>query len=83
MLPIKFLECSWKGGRGGHAQYEGASYVVKRDNVAPNFMAMLPKSMVRVTDVFIVNSSKTSITLTILLGNIAIKFGATLSLSMR
>ena len=36
--------------------------------------------MVRVTDVFIINSSKTSITLTILSGNIAIKFGATLSL---
>ena len=46
-------------------------------------MAMLPKCMVRVTDVFIVNSSKTSITLTILSGNIAIKFGATLSLSIR
>ncbi len=57
--------------------------MLKRDNVAPNLMAMLPKCMVRVTDVFIVNSSKTSITLTILSGNIAIKFGATLSLSIR
>ena len=46
-------------------------------------MAILPKSMVRVTDVFIVNRSNTSITLTILSGNIAIKFRATLSLSIR
>ena len=53
---------------------------VERDNVAPNFMATLPESMVRVTDVFIVNSSNTSVTLTTLSGSIAIQFGAMLSL---
>ena len=44
-------------------------------------MAMLPKKMVRVKDVFILNNSKTSVTLTILFGTIAMKLGATLSLS--
>ena len=46
-------------------------------------MAMLPESMVRVMDVLPPFTTNTSITLTILFGNIAIKFGATLSLSIR
>ena len=54
-------------------------HVVESDNVvAPNFMAMAPNNRVRVKGVFIVNISKTSITLTLLFGNIAIKFVATL-----
>ena len=57
-------------------------HVAERDNnnVAPNSMGtMVPHNRVRVTDVFIVNrSSNTTVTLTLLFGNIAIKFVATL-----
>ena len=43
-------------------------------------MAMLPESMVRVMVFLLLFTMNTSVTLTILFGNIAIKFGATLSL---
>ena len=85
MLPIKFFDVQGKGLLRQPRTVRGVSvlHVAERDNnnVAPNSMGtMVPNNRVRVTDVFIVNSSKTTVTLTLLFGNIAIRFGATLSL---
>ena len=68
MVPRKLAEEAAHGTRG-------ASDVAKRDNVAPNCMAMLPESMVRVMDVVLLFTMNTSVTLTIHFGNIAMRFG--------
>ena len=71
MVPRKVAEEAAHGTRERPTLLKGTTL---------NFMAMLPESMVRVMDVLLLFTMNTSVTLTIHFGNIAMRFGATLSL---
>ena len=78
MLPIKFFDVQGKVAETAPDGTRERATLLKGTTLPQNLMAMVPKNMVRVQDFFLVNSSKTSCTLTILFGNVAIKFGAAL-----